>query len=70
MKNKTLWVCGKILNPATSMWEIVGVFTSEKLAVAACTTPWHFVGPQKLNVRNPDETIDWPGCYYPIRRVG
>ena len=47
------------------VWEFMGVFISEDLAVAACTTPRHFVGPALLNERIRDEPIPWPGGWYP-----
>jgi hypothetical protein len=47
------------------VWEFVGVFTTKEKAVAACTSPNHFVGPVLLNKRAPEETVSWPDSWYP-----
>lgn len=47
------------------VWEIQGVFTNETDAVLACVEDRCFVGPIELNAPLPEETIVWPGCYYP-----
>lgn len=65
-----LWIVGNLLNDGSTfgswpVWELVGVFDDESKAVDACTTRTHFVGPADLNVRQPDETVEWPGHYYP-----
>jgi hypothetical protein len=65
----TLWVCGKYCGaPAGGgiVWELIGLFSSEAAAVAACRTDYYFVGPAVLNEVLPDEPISWPGCYYPL----
>lgn len=51
------------------IWEMVGVFTSEEKAVAACTKKSHFVAPLEMNAIAPDETVEWPDCYYPLSDV-
>ena len=62
--NIRVWVVGKITDyPA---WELQGVFTSEKLADAACTDGC-FIGPACLNEKLPDMSVEWPMAYYPIR---
>ena len=47
-------------------WEFIGCFATEPEAVAACTTDMMFVGPTAVGERWPDETIEWPGAYYPL----
>jgi len=47
------------------VWDILGVFDTEAGARAACTKPYHFIGPLEMNVRLPDETLEWPGSFYP-----
>lgn len=66
--NEQVWICGKTLDATAYGWELMGVFTSEEKAVAACTELWHFVGPATLDVRLPDESVAWAGCYYPLAK--
>lgn len=64
-----LWICGKYLSGdemGSVVWEFVGVFSSEELAVAACLCDTYFVAPAKLDKAFPDETLLWPGVYYPL----
>ncbi len=44
-------------------WELIGVFSTE--AIAACLNEYYFIGPVVLDEELPDETVAWPGCYYP-----
>jgi hypothetical protein len=64
-----LWVCGKIRavyhNKKGVVWDIQGVFDSETLAIDACKTGEHFIGPITLNKRLPEKGTQWPGCYFP-----
>lgn len=61
-----LWICGQRLNyDDNKEWEFVGVYETEQLAIDACSTDLFFVGPVELNVSFPDETVEWPGAYYP-----
>jgi len=46
-------------------WELIGVFSTEEKAVAACLNEYYFVGPVELDEVLPDETVEWPRCYYP-----
>jgi len=60
-----VFVVGQYCGPKT-LWKIIGVFDTEKAAIAACSTPHHFIGPVDLNkifYRADGET--WPGCFYP-----
>jgi hypothetical protein len=47
----------------TVPFEVVGVFSSEELALAACTHRLDFVGPITMDVVQP--SVPWPGGYYP-----
>ena len=48
-------------------WELIGVFSSESLALAACEGHrLYFVVPAVLDVVQPDSTTDWVGAYYPF----
>jgi len=66
-----LWVVGRLnldrgITDYPFVWEIMGVFSDEKLAVESCTTKVDFVGPVDMNVKLPDEVVQWPGLYYPL----
>lgn len=50
-------------------WEVQGVFSSEKKAVAACRTQFYFVMPLTLDAEVPDETTDMADAYYPLMRA-
>lgn len=64
----TMWVVGDQLQSFTdhSRWEILGLFSTKEQAIAACTSPNHFIGPMRLNERAPDETVNWEGVEYPL----
>ncbi len=75
----TLWICGKRLSvDDENGWEFVGVFETEKRAVAAalstgfstCQTEMYFVGPAELNKAFPHERVPWEGAYYPMKLKG
>jgi len=66
-----LWVCGLYngLDPhGGRTWELVGVYTTEKLALDACKTNLHFIGPVILNESVHEKSVFWPGAYYPKRK--
>lgn len=67
MSEKTLWVVGKFKETSQCgvAWEFCGVFDNEEIAIKACKTQNHFIGPVLLNLEA-EETIEWPGLYYPI----
>ena len=62
-----LWVVGKYKNK--SLWEFMGIFDTEQAAVFRCLDEYYFIGPCTLNMKVSDETISWPGCYYPMSKV-
>lgn len=71
MKDR-VWIAGIVYNDeihGEETWALVGVFESESLAVAACTTTKHFVGPAIMNERLPDEITEWEDGYYPMQEV-
>lgn len=49
-------------------WDFQGVFDTEEKALAACRDEHYFIGPAELNKEYPDETIPWPGQYWPHRK--
>jgi hypothetical protein len=48
-------------------YEVVGIFSDEQKAIAACRTSNHGYGPMQLDKDSGDELIDWPEFRYPIR---
>lgn len=46
-------------------WDVLGVFSSEEKAVAACHNENCFVDPFYLDEILPPDVGEWPGCYYP-----
>ena len=61
----TLWLVGQHHEDG-SQWDCQGIFSSEKLAIAACKDYKYFVGPLELDQELPEETMaEWLGCYYP-----
>jgi hypothetical protein len=64
----TVYVAGEFLTEGKPDWGVVGVFTEEKLAVEACHTPLHFVGPMPLNDAAGADKLTWPGYYFPVKR--
>ena len=70
-----MWVVGRLnfdrgITDYPFVWQIMGVFSDEELAVKSCTTEHDFVGPIDLNVKLPDEVVKWPGLYYPLSPFG
>lgn len=62
---ETLYVVGCWLEKAPR-WMIIGVFTTEAAAVAACRTPRHFVGPIPVDTDLGDTCEPWPDSYRPV----
>lgn len=63
-----VWVSGRVAY--SEMWEVLGIYDSEQKAVSRCTKKNDFVAPAKLNEDMPEETEEWPGCYYPLWKKG
>jgi hypothetical protein len=49
-------------------WEFYGVFSTVGRAIRACTTPFHFYFPTRMNVRIPDEPVNVE-VVYPARKT-
>lgn len=64
-----LWLVGRFRDGSDEM-EMCGVFSSEELALAQCTTPLHWMGPAELDQPMPEEKVDWPGFRYPVPIAG
>lgn len=60
----TAWVVGLWREPPDP-WEVIGVFSDEAKALAACRTPQHFLAPIKVDQDIGDQTLDWPIFRYP-----
>jgi len=61
-----MWIVGEVLTDKGDEWLFTGAFDDKQLAIDACTTTWHFVGPAILNERRPDGREEWPGSWYPM----
>jgi len=48
-----------------TVWEIVGVFSTEERAVAACVDADYFVMPMRLDTAAPSESVVHFGSWYP-----
>ena len=68
MREPEVWICGKYIEHTDHgvVWELQGVFSSEELGREACQTAAYFIGPITLGDTLPDESTEWPGCYYPL----
>ena len=62
----TLWIVGRRFRDSDKQWEVMGVFDAREKAVAACRRDLDWVGPIKLNECLSDESIRWPGGFYPV----
>lgn len=72
---ETVWVAGRVTgyhgdDPMDVSWELLGIFSSEERAVAACTDTACFVGEIPVDKPKADTSTEWPGAYYPLPRVG
>lgn len=65
MKTTKLWICGK--NPLNSQWELAGVFSTQAKAEQRCRDATHFVAAVELDAEYPDEVMEFPGAYYPLK---
>ena len=63
-----LFIVGKVTSENGKEWEICGVFDSEEKALIECKDYRYCIGEGELNKPFPDETVEWPGAYYPIVR--
>ena len=61
-----LWLVGEW--KGVTPWEFVGVFDTEKVAVAACIGKHYFVAPIRLNESAPVFLKPFPDCYYPMTK--
>lgn len=63
----TIWIAGSLLDN-DGEWTIIGAFSTEALAIAACVDAADFVGPVELDAIAPTEPTPWPGAYRPSDR--
>lgn len=63
-----LWLVVKVNEVNVNQYnlEIVGLFSDENLAVKACKAENYVIGPLELDKEYQDESVEWPGAYYPL----
>jgi hypothetical protein len=69
MKNKKLYLVGKVKDVSNSSWEFDGIFDNLKLARKACLAKNYFIGVCELNQfisKTIDDTEQWPEYEYPL----
>lgn len=59
----TVYVVGEM---SRTPWEMVGVFSTRELALAACVRYSQFIAPLEMDQSTPEETTVWPGVEYPL----
>jgi len=66
--SENLWLVGRYISKHEDgpCWEWIGIFDSEQKAIDSCRDESYFIGPATLNEVLPNETVDWPRCYYPM----
>ena len=71
--NGQLWIAGRYNagvtfsnNTRFAAWELLGIYSDKDTAEIICTKSNDFVAPVTLGEDLPEETTDWPGCYYPL----
>jgi len=68
--NMELWLVGQYRsgeNP-NIVWDFQGIFSTKEKALAACRNEWYFIAPIPLDAELPDEVIQMPGAYYPLKK--
>ena len=68
-----VWIVGRVNEKPEEhnghTWDLIGVCSSEDLAVQACGDDNYFIGPIELNELLPEESVPWPGLYYPAKEI-
>jgi hypothetical protein len=59
-----LWLVFKAVVGDTD--EFQGCFSTEQRAIDACISEKYWIGSCILDVKIPDETIEWTDAYYPL----
>jgi len=68
LSGKIVWLAMRHPEPDSERAaEVVGVFSTEEKAAAACTEWNRFIGPLEMDTAAPD--TEWPGAYYPMARA-
>ena len=65
MGNETVYIVGKDCDQYG--WHFQGVFSDINLAIQACLTPNHFIGPAIVNEQLPEKASEWVGAWRPIK---
>jgi len=58
-----VWV---VTRPKSASWDLMGVFSTEQKAVAACTSEIDFIWPMKIDEKAPEETVVHERGYRPL----
>lgn len=64
-ENKKLWIVGQVVKNSRIDWEFAGIFSTKEKAIEACLDLTYFIGPCVLDQKIPEESVEWPNCYYP-----
>jgi hypothetical protein len=72
MTKRHVWLCGTYIRDYAKgrAWELNGIFTSKKKALARCKTPKDFVAKIATDVPFPERTHEMPICEYPLAPKG
>ncbi|MEW6770107.1 MAG: hypothetical protein AB1330_01760 [Bacillota bacterium] len=64
---KKIWLVGQYKSGKfpNVVWELQGVFTLKKRALAACVNENCFIVPLELNKAFPEKTVESEDAYYP-----
>lgn len=60
-----VWVVGHWIE-GNQDWEVIGVSSSEDIAVSWCLDDRYFIGPIPIDTPTHEEGARWEGCYYPL----
>ena len=65
-----LWLVGQYRSGEIPniVWDFQGIFSTKGKALAACRNEWYFIAPIALDVELPDEVVQMPGAYYPLKK--
>lgn len=63
-----MWIAGRRFKD----WELIGVFTTRRRAINACTRSIDFIFPITVNEKAPEKTVEaedveWPKLTMPVR---
>lgn len=68
-KNKELWIVGKFNDVKTTSWKLIGVFSTEPIAIEACEDCNYFISPVIVNDIGFESDELSTGAYFPIKGI-